>query len=490
MPQVNLLSFRMTWWNGVLILYYLLVTSAAISVLMDNRSPMKTMGWVLVLYLLPVGGLAVFFLFGQNYRKQKLFSRKGVRDNEFVSAWEQKLLSSIQEVDMLAKHMLKEKWKVMKLLLNSDKSVASLQNEVRVLRNGEKTFPEMLKAMALAKHHIHLEYYIIEHDEIGKQFQELLIEKAQQGVEVRLVYDDVGSARLKRKFLQPLRDAGVKVKPFMPVLFPLLTSKANFRDHRKILVVDGQVGFLGGINISARYDNRHNKNAYWRDTHLMIRGEAVKSLQLQFFLTWKFVNEAVPTLDETYFPKVEIEHTCLTQITASGPDSDWPYIQNGLFAAITSATERLRITTPYFIPNDEMLLAIQTAAMSGVDVQVILPGKSDNPVVQAAVMSYVKQLLTAGVKVFLYQKGFVHAKTMVVDDTLCSVGTANMDYRSFDLNFEINAFIYDPETTEQLAIEFEADRRDCVSLTLERWEKRKLRRRLLESFARLISPVL
>lgn len=473
-----------------MILYYLAVTAVAISVLMDNRNPLKTMGWVLVLYLVPVGGMIVYMLFGQNYRKAKLFSRKGVRESSLISAWEQNHLSNIKKVDDLARRMLQEKWKVVQLLLNSDRSVATLQNEAQILRNGEQTFPSILEAIDVAKDHIHIEYYIIEDDEVGRKFQEKLIQKAREGVEIRMIYDDVGSSGLKKRYLKPMSDAGIELRPFMPVLFPLLTSKANFRDHRKIVIIDGSVGFVGGINLSSRYDNRTDLGRFWRDTHLKIKGDAVKSLQLHFFLMWKFVNESTPELSEKYFPDVQVDNLCLIQVAASGPDSDWPYIQNAFFAAITSAKERLWITTPYFIPTDEILLAIQTAAMSGVDVQMILPSRSDNPVVQAAVMSYVKQLLLAGVKVYLYQKGFVHSKTMIVDDMLCSIGTANMDYRSFDINFEINAFIYDPDMVNELVFDFEADRKDSSEITLARWEKRKLRRRVSESFARLISPVL
>ncbi|NVK28768.1 MAG: cardiolipin synthase [Flavobacteriia bacterium] len=478
------------WYDIFLIVYYLLVTFIAVGILMENRNPMKTAGWVLVIYLIPVGGLLFYFLFGKNHRKRKLFSRKGVRDNIWVREWEDKLMSSIREVEDVAGHFLEEKLKVVKVLYNSDKSVITLRNKPTLLRNGEEAFPEMLKCIGEAKHHIHVEYYIIEDDEVGRKFRDALIDKAKAGIEVRFIYDDVGSSGLRKRFLKPMQEAGIEVRPFMPVLFPILTSQANYRDHRKILIIDGKIGFLGGINLSFRYTNDIERGRHWRDTHLKIEGDAVKSLQVNFFLMWKFVTEYMPEIESVYFPEAEVEDVSMMQIAASGPDTDWSNIMGAFFAAINSAREEVLITTPYLIPNDEILLAIQTAALSGVDVKVILPAKSDNRVVQAAVLSYVKQLLSAGVRVFLYEKGFIHAKTMVVDDRLCTVGTSNMDYRSFDINFEINAMMYDPDITAELKADFENDLKECREITLERWEKRKLRRRFSESLARLVAPLL
>ncbi|KAB2813859.1 cardiolipin synthase [Phaeocystidibacter luteus] len=478
------------WYDILLIAYYVLVTVIAIGILMENRNPMKTAGWVLVIYLVPVGGLVFYLMFGQNHRKRKLFSRKGVRDNIWVREWEDKLMKSIREVEDVASNFLEEKLKVVKVLYNSDKSIITFRNKPTLLRNGEEAFPEMLKCITEATHHIHVEYYIVEDDEVGRKFRDALIDKAKRGVEVRFIYDDVGSSGLKKRFLKPMQEAGIEVRPFMPVLFPILTSRANYRDHRKILIIDGKVGFLGGINLSFRYTNDIERGRHWRDTHLKIEGDAVKSLQMNFFLMWKFVTEHDPEINPHYFPETDVEDVSLMQIAASGPDSDWSNIMGAFFAAINSAREEVLITTPYLIPNDEILLAIQTAALSGVKVKIILPAKSDNRVVQAAVLSYVKQLLSAGVEVYLYEKGFIHAKTMVVDDRLCTVGTSNMDYRSFDINFEINAMMYDPEVTEQLRNDFYTDLKECRQITLERWERRVWRRRISESLARLVAPLL
>lgn len=474
----------------LVVAHYLIATIFSLTVLLENRNPMKTMGFVLVMYFIPVIGVGIYLLFGQNYRKHKLFSRKGVRDNVLVRAWEEEMMGVIKEVDELASNLLEEKWKVVNVIRNSDKSLLTFRNRAKVLQNGKETFEEILAAIESANHHVHIEYYIVEDDAIGRKFSEALIRKAKEGVQVRFIYDDVGSSGLKKKFLKPMVDAGVEVRPFMPVLFPLLTSKANFRDHRKIVIVDGKVGFLGGINLAARYSNKFDDFVFWRDTHFKIEGDAVKSLQLNFLLMWKFVTDQTPEISSAYFPKTEIDDICMMQIAASGPDSDRATIMSAFFAAINSAREEIRITTPYFIPNDEMLMAIQTAALSGVDVKVILPAKSDSRLVQSAVMSYVRELLESGVKVYLYQKGFVHAKTMTIDDRFCTIGTANMDYRSFDINFEINAMVYDEDITTRLRTDFEADLEECVEVKLERWEKRRLRRRIAESLARLVAPLL
>lgn len=477
-------------WIGIA--YYIFVTVVAIGILVENRNPMKTMSYILVLYLVPIGGLLIYFLFGQNYRKQKLFKRKGIRDNSFIREWEDAHVEAFADSNEMAREYLGDKAKVISLLINSDRSVITLGNDVRILRNGESTFEALMDAIRGAQHHIHIEYYIIEDDEVGRAFRDLLMEKAKSGVEVRLIYDSVGSAGLKRRFLQPLHRSGVEVHSFMPVLFPLFTSKANFRDHRKIVVVDGKVGFLGGVNLSARYvnDERSTNDVFWRDTHLRIEGDAVRTLQMNFYLAWRFVSDKVLPINSAYYPDMDVNSSTLVQVVASGPDSDWSNILSAYFTAINSADERIYITTPYFIPNEELVLALQTAAQSGIDVRLIIPARSDSRLVHAATMSYIKRIAEAGVRVYLYKKGFIHAKTMVVDGMLSTVGTANMDYRSFDINFEINAIMYDPTIATELEGDFMADLEHCVELKLERWERRKWQRKLTESFARLVAPLL
>ena len=307
-------------------------------------------------------------------------------------------------------------------------------------------------------------------------------------VEVRFIYDDVGTSHIAKEFKQAFNTAGVQHYPFMPVYIPQL-SKANFRDHRKIVVIDGKIGYTGGINVADRYINQGSQK-YWRDTHLKVTGEAVRSLQIIFMLNWYFVSKESLPMNDTYFPALpEIGKQCM-QVVASGPDSDWASIMQAFFLAIATAKKKIQITSPYFIPNESILTALKTVAMGGVKVELMYPYVSDSTIVQAASMSYMREILEAGVKIHLYTKGFIHAKTIVVDGILSSVGTANMDYRSFDQNFEVNAMIYDEGIAHQLSDQFEEDKKQCVPLQLSRWQQRPIRKRLVESVSRLLAPLL
>lgn len=472
------------------IAYYILVLGVAFGVILDNRNPAKTLGYLLVLLFVPVIGLVVYVLFGQNLRKQKLFSRKGILDNERIRKWQEANILAFQETSIMAKRYLHEKIKVANLLLKTDNAVVTLRNDMKVMHDCHEIFDFMFAEMKAARHHLRVEFYIVDDDEVGNEFKALLIEKAREGVEVRLCVDDVGSRKLPRKFIRELTDAGVEFHAFMPVFFPYLTGKANFRNHRKIVVIDGEIGYLGGINIADRYTNRQPERMFWRDTQLRIYGEAVKLLQLQFMLNWQFVSGKLIPMEPAYFPDVEAEENHLVQIAASGPDSDWPSIMQAFLMAINTAERYIYITTPYFIPNEEVTSALQTAALSGIDVQVLIPKMGDSALTQAASMSYVRQMLEAGVKVFWYTKGFIHAKTIVIDDVVSTIGTTNMDNRSFNLNFEINAFSYDTDIAKNLYDQFLRDRKTSIEISLERWARRGRTKRVIESIARMFAPLL
>lgn len=474
----------------ILVSYYALVLGVCASILLENRNPHKTVAYFLTLILLPVVGLFIYLLFGQDFRKQKIFSRKAVKDSNLLRKWIDETNLNFSQAEPIARNFLHEKLKIVKLLIKSDNAVLTLRNKVKILNNGEAFFPELFESIQSAKHHVHLEFYIFIDDKIGKRIIELLMQKAHEGVKVRLIYDYVGSRKFSGRSVERLKEAGVEVYPFMPVIFPRFTSKANYRNHRKIVVVDGHTGFVGGLNIADRYTNENPETKYWRDTHLKITGEAVRSLQITFMLSWNFVSGQYPDFSQVYFPDVKLQEYTLTQIAISGPDSDWATIMQGFFMAINSAQKYVYITSPYFIPNNELLTSIVTASLSGVDVKLLIPERADNLIVHSATMSYVKKLLEAGVKVYLYKKGFVHAKSLVVDDLVATVGTANMDYRSFDVNFEINAFLYDPNLAKQLRHDFETDLKNAQALTLLRWEKRRFTKRLIESSSRLIAPIL
>src|SRR5690606_35955026 len=285
---------------------------------------------------------------------------------------------------------------------------------------------------------------------------------------------------------------GVKHFPFMPVMFSNSTSKLNYRDHRKIVVIDGDIGYVGGINLDQKYDNTFDNERYWRDTHLRIKGGAVGALQSSFVLSWNFAANDSKEIEEILRPKQksDTQKPVAVQIAASGPNSDWANIMEAMFCAINSAHKSILITTPYFIPNSSILTALTTAARSGVEIKIIIPYESDSVVAQYATDSYIDECLNSGISLYRYRKGFIHAKTLVIDDMFSSIGTANMDYRSFSMNFEINALIYNKEFNQQMRSQFHLDLQECEEVTLERWENRNLIRRLKESFSRLFAPLL
>lgn len=456
-------------------------------ILFKQLNPSKTISYILVLLLVPFLGLVVYVLFGQDYRKTKIFNRKNVLDQKVVQKILNELSLNEEEEDEVEK-ILQEKSKLYKLIHNSEKSKLTTYNNLQILINGEEKFKVFLKDLKSAEHHIHMEYYIIEDDAIGNEVIDLLCKKAKEGVEVKLVYDDVGS-NISSRNKNKLSEAGVLHHPFMPVLFSGLTGKMNYRDHRKILIIDGKIGFLGGVNIADHYIN-DGKSRYWRDTHLRMEGEAVKPLQILFFTTWDFVQNEPVKLSEFYFPKHKPNNRAGVQITSSGPDTDWPNIMEAVFAAIMAARSYVYITTPYFIPNDEILAALQIATRSGIDVKLLIPKKSDSWISGSATNSYLKTILEAGVEVYRYKKGFIHAKTMVLDDEICSVGTANMDYRSFDINFEVNAFIYDKETSYVLKEQFQQDIEEAEQLLLDNWIDRPITQKFIESLSKLLAPLL
>lgn len=457
--------------------------------LLENRNPLKTHSYFLLMLLLPGIGIIVYFFFGQQLRKQKIFSKKKLIHSAFGKEYVDKFLNPDFKA-IIPKDPEAINFDKLTTFLSRDLSPLSSNNSVQLLNNGEEKFPLLIQALSEAQSHIHMEYYIYSDDDLGKQVSKILIEKAQSGVEVRLMVDGVGSFKLKRKFFKALQAAGVQVHVFMPVLFPLFTSKINYRDHRKIVVIDGVKGFTGGLNLDDRYLNNGKHKLFWRDTHLMVQGEAVRSLQFLFLVNWMFVSKEKFNVTEQYFPKIEhIGHTYV-QINASGPDWELASIMDSFFLGITSAKNNIRIVTPYFIPNESIFNAVLTAARSGIDVEIMLPMKSDSWIVHSASMSLLESLLESNIKVFFYTKGFVHSKILTVDNYFSSVGTANMDMRSFDLNYEVNTYMYNKQLATALNRKFEEDKKDCVQIDLRDWQKRTLRTKLMESVARLLAPLL
>jgi len=473
----------------ITILYFLTVVCIAILIILENRNPEKTMSWILVLVLLPFVGIVIYLFFGQEYRKTKMFSRKGLKDLEKLRKLTLKQLNNLPKNHFKIRERLYSKKRLMNLMLSNSDAILTNNNELRILRNGEETFPEIFRAIEQARHHIHLEYYIVENDTIGNYLRELLIQKAREGLEVRFIYDDVGSWELKRKFIRSMSDAGVKVDCFMRVRFPMLTSKVNYRNHRKILVVDGETAFVGGLNFADRYQDGVPGIGPWRDTHLKVTGGGATALQIIFMADWYFVSKEI-LKGKKYFKPFELGNGKLVQITPSGPDSDWESIGQAYFAAIASATDYVYISTPYLMPTDDIVTALKTSALGGIDVRIIVPGLSDAITPKWGTNSYIEELLEAGVKIYFYKAGFTHSKVIVVDGVFSSVGTANLDFRSLETNFEVNAMIYDEEIAGILTSQFLDDQDKSEIVVLEEWKKRPRMSKIKESFSRLISPML
>lgn len=473
----------------VTVLYFLTVIFIAVLIILENRNPVKTISWILVLVLLPFIGIVIYLFFGQEYRKTKMYSRKGLKNLEKLRKLTLVQLDNLPRNHFQINDRLYSKKRLINLLLSNSNAILTNDNEVKVLRNGEETFPEIFRAIQQAKHHIHLEFYIVEDDVIGNYLREVLIQKALEGVEVRFIYDDVGSWQLKKKFIRSMSDAGIKVDCFMRVRFPNLTSKVNYRNHRKILVVDGHTAFVGGLNFADRYQNGVPGIGPWRDTHLKVIGGGATALQIIFMADWYFVSKEI-LRGENYFKPFVAGSGKLVQVTASGPDSDWESIGQAYFLAIATANDCVYLSTPYLMPTADIVTALKTSALGGVDVRIIVPGLSDAITAKWGTNSFIEELLEAGVKVYFYKGGFIHSKIIVVDSVFSSVGTANLDFRSLETNFEVNAMIYDEEIAETLTAQFLEDQSKSDEIVLAQWIKRPRINKIKESFARILSPML
>ncbi|MHA7128116.1 cardiolipin synthase [Algoriphagus namhaensis] len=484
----------MNWIVLLQVLYLFLILAVVLRVLYDTRSSVKALAYILFIVFVPVVGIFFYFSFGVNYRKNKLYSKKIIQDEKVWQEVKGRLSNYLGSQPI--PHSIHEKYQgLMNFVQKASFSPLTSDNEVQLLINGEEKFPQVLQELRAARHHIHIEYYIYEEDETGKSVADILIQKAKEGLEVRLMYDAFGSNSLSKSFIHKLEGAGVQTAPFFKIKLLALANRLNYRNHRKIIVIDGKTSFVGGINMSDKYrnDGVGQSSLFWRDTHLMLKGSATAYLQYLFMCDWNFCSSAQLTYANSYFPATDPEEnfgTGKVQLVSSGPDSTLPSIFYSLLAAVSSAKERLLITSPYFIPDESLMDALIIAAQSGIKVQLLVPGISDSKLVNAAARSYYTELLRFGAEIYLYNKGFVHAKTMVVDGELAIVGSANMDFRSFDLNFEINALVYDPHIAGQLEAAFINDLKDSTKIDPQDWESRPKRMHLWEKFIRLLSPFL
>ncbi|HUW92220.1 MAG TPA: cardiolipin synthase [Bacteroidales bacterium] len=475
---------------GILaILYLVTVLTICLMIVFENRNPLKTHSWLLVIILVPIAGILLYVFFGRNYRKQKIYSRKSIADSEMLSDFVARQMVSLPSVIAGESSEIQSKDHLMRLLLNNNRSVLTLDNTVMLLKNGYETFPVMKDAIAGAKSYIHLEFYRIEPDILGTEFKDLLKQKASEGVQVKVIYDDVGSWNIGKSYLKEMRASNVSIYPFMPVRFPSFSSKVNYRNHRKILVVDGNVGFVGGLNIADKYLHGLPGLGPWKDTHLELKGESVAALNSIFLADWDFVSGKPVSEMESYLKYEKTGNRCLVQVASSGPDTDWATIMQVYFAAIATAKTSIYLTSPYFSPDESLLTALKTAALSGVDIRIIFPRTSDSIIANWNTRSYIGELLEAGVRIYLFNNGFIHSKYLLVDSVFASVGSPNVDIRSFDLDFEVTALIYDWKFATELNNLFFEDLKGCSEVVASEWEKRNRKERYKESLARIFGPL-
>jgi cardiolipin synthase len=418
--------------------------------------------------------------------KRRLSRHKQVRQEQTEEIlMDRQVRPSVEDVDEAGDSPTNKK--LARLLLNNADAPLTLNNRSEVLTNGQKTFRALFSALEKAKDHIHLEYYIFHNDAIGRNILNLLMRKAGEGVKVRVLVDGLGSRSLEKRFGE-LRKAGVDTAGFYPVRFPFFSRRLNLRNHRKIVVIDGLVGFLGGLNVGDEYLSR-KKIGFWRDTFLKLEGDSVHFLQTVFLNDWNVATHE-DVNGPLYYPQPLQLGSQLTQIAATGPDSDWGSMLQIFFVALTSAEKTIYIETPYFIPDEGSVMALKTAALSGLDVRIILMGVPDHKITYWASLSYVEELLESGVRIYRYTKGILHAKVLILDSEIGVVGSTNFDLRSFSLNFEISAFIYNRKFAQRLEQDFQQDLADSEELIMEKYKLRPLSNRIKESSARLFSPLL
>jgi cardiolipin synthase A/B len=475
----------------VSITFFLNLILAMIVIFLEHKDAGPTWAWLMVLFFIPILGFILYLLFGQTLTKGRMFEwedRKKIGIEEILN----QQLNNFRIKQFLPHNEVAENNKglIYMLLANND-AILTVDNSIDIYTDGKEKFDALFEDIKNSEDFIHLQYYIFNNDQLGKKLIQLLTEKARQGVKVRVLYDDLGSRSLRKRAFKDLKAAGGEVEVFFPSFLPLINLRINYRNHRKLVIIDGKIGYIGGFNVGDEYLGLKEKFGYWRDTHLRITGSAVYAIQERFILDW---NQASHRHDIDYssnlFPAVETTGDIGMQIVSSGPDSEWEQIKYGYIKMISSAKKSIWIQTPYFIPDASLLDALKIAALTGKDVRIMIPNKPDHLFVYWATTYHVGEMLRAGAKIFIYDNGFIHAKTIVVDDQLSSVGTANIDVRSFKLNFEVNAFMYNECIAKSLTESFLKDMEVSKEWTLEEYNKRTLFIRFKESISRLLSPIL
>ena len=479
----------LTIFLGVLVV--LNIAFASVVVFLERRDAGATWAWLMVLLFIPVLGFILYLVFGQNLSRKRLFQW-----DDTTKVGIEKLIAR-QVSDIKGDYFpfrdgaIRSNKDLIYMHLMNNEAVLTQDNDITVYTHGEDKFEALLRDIKAAKNHIHFQYYIIRKDSLGKKILSALTEKAREGIKVRVLYDEMGSRTLNKKFFRELIKEGGEVEVFFPSRIPYINPRLNYRNHRKLVIIDGVTGFVGGFNVGDEYLGLNPRFGYWRDTHLRIEGSAVHAMQTRFILDWNQASASRDiTLDYRYFPETEFHGHAGVQIVTSGPDSEWEQIKNGYIKMISSAKKSIYIQTPYFIPDASLLDSLRIAALSGIDVRIMIPNKPDHMFVYWATFSYIGEMLKAGARIYIYDNGFIHAKTIVVDSETSSVGTANIDVRSFKLNFEVNAFIYDSELSKELGSIFLSDIKLSRELTIKDYLQRPLWIRFKESISRLLSPIL
>ena len=455
-------------------------------IFIERKDPSTTWAWLMIMIVLPGIGFIIYLLLGQNFSRARLFKEK----KEFDTIKRRELSKDFANKEH--EHIGGEQYlDLIRMNYTHSGAKCTYNNEVDVYYNGVDKFKQLIKDLKNAKKFIHIQYYIIRPDRLGKKIMSILEEKAAEGVEVRFLVDSMGSYRITKRSLKNFTKNGGKFEIFFPGILPHVNTRINYRNHRKMVIIDGEYGYTGGFNVGDEYIGEDKHIGFWRDTHIRIRGEAVNDLTDRFLLDWCYASgEEIDDFSKFYPEKPIRDGDIAIQIVTSGPDHNEEYIKNAYMKMINNAKKYVYLETPYFVPDSPMLEALKLSALSGVDVRLIIPGKPDHIFMKWAASAYIGDLLNAGAKVYLYQNGFIHAKTIVADGKVCTVGTANMDMRSYCLNFEVNAFIYDDRVANNLETQFFKDIEDCKVMTKEEYDKRNISLRIRESIIRLISPIL
>lgn len=475
----------------LVILLVLNVFFAAVTVFLERRDTSATWAWLLVLTFIPIIGFIIYLIFGRKLSNKKIFDWKGQEKIGIKESTENQIELIRQKEFPFSDANVKKYRDLIYLLLVNDGAVLTQDNNVDIYVDGYEKFEALMKDIEKATDHIHIIYYIFRSDELGERMIRLLEKKAAEGLNVKVIYDAMGSRTTKKSFFKQLEKNGGMVRPFFPSKLPLINFRLNYRNHRKLAIIDGQVGYIGGFNIGDEYLGLSKKFGYWRDTHLRVHGKAVYAMQTRFIMDW---NSAAPNhkvdYKSRYFPAFYGNGRTSLQIVSSGPDSEWQQIKNGYIKMINSAKKSIYLQSPYFIPDASLFEALKLASLAGVDVRIMIPNKPDHAFVYRATTSYAGELMETGAKIFIYDNGFIHAKMLVIDGEIASVGTANMDFRSFRLNFEVNAFIYEKALAQKLEDIFLEDILKSYQLTPELYKERSLWIKFKEAISRLLAPIL